>query len=62
MLELLFAFVQMLCLVGYLYGAYAVCRHVTGLWTECPDGRNGYAPRSDASDQTLLHRYLANDL
>jgi hypothetical protein len=62
MLELLFTFVQIVCLVGYLYGAYAVCRHVTGLGTERPDGRNRYAPLADASDQTLLRRYLANDL
>lgn len=61
MLELLIAFVQSLCLCGYLYGAYVVITHAAGTGTHRDDARRQLARRLDDDDAAASRRYLAYD-
>jgi len=60
MLEMLVSFVQSICLIGYLYGAWLVITHR-------PDagpvrGReSGPSPQGHADEELAWRRYLAYD-
>ena len=62
MAELLMSFVQSLCLLGYLYGAWLVVTHRADAGPT--RGRESAPPvRSDESDdEAAWRRYLALDL
>jgi len=61
MIELLIAFVQSLCLCGYLYGAYVVITHAAGAGTHRDDARRQLARRLEDDDAAAWRRYLAYD-
>jgi hypothetical protein len=60
MLDLLMSFVQCLCVIGYLYGAWLVITHradagpMRGRESSLP-------PRSESADDLAWRRYMAYD-
>jgi len=61
MSEFLIAFVQSLCLCGYLYGAYVVITHAAGTGTHQDEARRQLARRLAEDDASAWRRYLAYD-
>lgn len=63
MIDLVFSFVQAMCVVAYLYGAWLVISFKAGSTErqESPRVRPA-APHHDEADQAASRRYLALDL
>jgi len=61
MAELLVAFIQSLCLCGYLYGAWLVITHAAGGDPRRGGTRRHSAPRIEFEDVSAWRRYLAYD-
>ena len=61
MVEYVVSFVQSLCLIGYLYGAWLVISHKADAGPM--HGREALSPasRSQAEDDRVWRRYLAYD-
>ena len=61
MVDFLFGCVQVLCLAGYLYGAYLVITHSDTFKSDERKKREDFAPRSDPNDRLLWRRNLRSD-
>jgi len=60
MLELLVSFVQSLCLIGYLYGAWLVITHRADAGP-IRGRESGQSPQVRADDELAWRKYLAYD-
>lgn len=61
MVELLVSFVQCICLLGYLYGAWLVITHRTDAGP-IRGRESSSSAQSRIDDEAAWHRYLACDL
>ena len=61
MLDLLFTWGQVLCLAGYVYGAYLVITHSDAFKSN--EGKKGerFAWRRDPDEERLVRRYLRSN-
>jgi len=60
MAEILFAGGQIVCIAGYLYGAWLVLSHAASTATPARAG-NELPPGADAEERAVWERYLACD-
>ena len=62
MLDFLFTCGQVLCLAGYLYGAYLVIKHSDAFKSNERKEREGVAPRPGPDAELLRRVYRGYDL
>jgi len=61
MLDFLFGCGQVLCLAGYLYGAYLVITNSDAFKSVEGKKREDSAPRSDPKEEVVWRKYLRSD-
>lgn len=61
MLDFLFTWGQVLCLAGYVYGAYLVITHSDAFRSNEVKKGERFAWRRDADEERLLRRYLRSN-
>jgi hypothetical protein len=62
MVDILFAGGQIVCMAGYVYGAWLVIRHAGSIGSPPPDTREYCPPRPNREDREAWKRYLACDV
>ena len=61
MLDFLFTWGQVLCLAGYVYGAYLVITHSDAFKSNEAKQGERFAWRRDPDEERLLRRYLGSN-
>lgn len=61
MIDFLFICGQILCLAGYLYGAYLVITHSDAFKPNDEKKREDFAPQSDPKEDLVWRKYLRSD-
>ena len=61
MLDVLFTWGQVLCLAGYVYGAYLVITHSDAFRSEDAKDVERFTWRRNPDEERLLRRYLRSD-